>query len=65
VHRDQARGRSWSGSWRLTASDGAPPVDRIDGDRLCELLKRYDLGVKTANPAVEDVTIDLAFFAEI
>lgn len=23
------------------------PVDRIDGDRLCELLRRYDLGVRT------------------
>ena len=27
--------------------DGAPPIDLIDGDRLCELLKRYDLGVRT------------------
>ncbi len=24
--------------------DGAPPIDLIDGDRLCELLKRYELG---------------------
>jgi Restriction endonuclease len=23
--------------------DGAPPIDLIDGDRLCDLLKRYDL----------------------
>ncbi len=45
--------------------DGAPPIDLIDGDRLCELLKRYDLGVRTAIRTVEDVTIDAAFFGEI
>jgi Restriction endonuclease len=27
--------------------DGAPPIDLIDGDRLCDLLKRYERGVKT------------------
>ena len=45
--------------------DGAPPIDLIDGDRLCELLKRYDLGVRTTTRTVEDVGIDAAFFAEI
>jgi len=45
--------------------DGAPPIDLIDGDRLCELLKRYDLGVQTTTRTVEDVRIDIAFFAEI
>ena len=45
--------------------DGAPPIDLIDGDRLCELLKRYDLGVQTTTRTVEDVRIDAAFFAEI
>ena len=45
--------------------DGAPPIDLIDGDRLCELLKRYDLGVHTATRTVEDVTIDTVFFGEI
>ena len=45
--------------------DGAPPIDLIDGDRLCELLKRYDLGVRTAIRAVEDVSIDAMFFSEI
>jgi restriction system protein len=45
--------------------DGAPPIDLIDGDRLCELLKRYDLGVRTTTRTVEDVGIDDAFFAEI
>ncbi len=45
--------------------DGAPPIDLVDGDRLCELLKRYDLGVRTTTRTVEDVGIDAAFFAEI
>ena len=45
--------------------DGAPPIDLIDGDLLCELLKKYDLGVQTATRTVEDVTIDGAFFDEI
>jgi restriction system protein len=45
--------------------DGAPPIDLIDGDRLCELLKRYDLGVRTTTRTVEDVTIDATFFGEI
>lgn len=45
--------------------DGAPPIDLIDGDRLCELLKKYDLGVQTKIRSVEDVTIVNSFFAEI
>jgi restriction system protein len=45
--------------------DGAPPIDLIDGDRLCDLLKRYDLGVQTTTRTVEDVTINAAFFNEI
>jgi restriction system protein len=43
----------------------APPIDLIDGDRLCELLKRYDLGVRTAIRTVEDISIDATFFSEI
>ena len=45
--------------------DGAPPVDLIDGDRLCKLLKQYELGVRTVTRTVEDVSIDPAFFGEI
>jgi len=41
--------------------DGAPPIDLIDGDRLCDLLKTYDLGVHTTTRTVEDVTIDSTF----
>jgi restriction system protein len=47
------------------ARDGAPPIDLIDGDRLCDLLKQYDVGVRTTTRTVEDVAIDPAFFAEI
>lgn len=45
--------------------DGAPPIDLIDGDRLSELLKRYDLGVRTAIRTVEDISIDTNFFGDI
>lgn len=45
--------------------DGAPPVDLIDGDRLCDLLKEYELGVRTEIRQVEDVTVDASFFAEV
>ncbi len=47
------------------ARDGAPPIDLIDGDRLCKLLKQYELGVRTVTRTVEDVSIDPAFFGEI
>jgi restriction system protein len=29
--------------------DGAPPVELIDGDRLCDLLKEFKLGVRVAS----------------
>ncbi|MBM2617155.1 restriction endonuclease [Actinoplanes sp. LDG1-06] len=45
--------------------DGAPPVDLIDGHRLCDLLKEYDLGVTTTIRQVEDVAVDAEFFTEV
>jgi restriction system protein len=45
--------------------DGAPPIDLIDGDRLCELLKEHKLGVRTELRQVEDVTVDREFFSEV
>jgi len=45
--------------------DGAPPVDLIDGDRLCDLLKEYDLGLKTTVRQIEDITVDTEFFSDI
>ena len=43
--------------------DGATPIDLIDGDRLCDLLKDNQLGVKTE--MVEHVKIDPAWFEGI
>lgn len=43
--------------------DGAIAIDLIDGDRLCELLKQFDLGVKTER--VERVIIDGQWLQEI
>lgn len=45
--------------------DGAPPVDLIDGAALCQLLKRYALGVSTAVEQVEHVAVDPAFFDQV
>lgn len=40
--------------------DGAPPIDLIDGEMLCEKLKEFSLGVKTK--VVEEIEIDETFF---
>jgi restriction system protein len=45
--------------------DGAPPVDLIDGRRLCDLLKEYDLGVRTEKRVVEDVALEKDFFSDL
>jgi restriction system protein len=45
--------------------DGAPPVDLIDGDRLCDLLKNHGLGVDATTRTIEDVRVDREFFADI
>ena len=43
--------------------DGAIAIDLIDGPRLCELLKQFDLGVKTET--IERVTIDNQWLQEV
>ena len=43
--------------------DGAPPIDLIDGDLLCEKLKEFNLGVKTE--LIEEVTINPEWFEKI
>jgi len=45
--------------------DGAPPIDLIDGQRLCELLKQYELGVRTTTRQVEDVSVDRDFWTSL
>ena len=41
--------------------EGAPQIDLIDGDRLCELLKEHALGVNST----ESVAINSAWFADL
>ncbi len=43
--------------------DGAPPVDLIDGERLCDLLKEHRMGVDVR--LVEDVEVSPEFFADL
>ena len=43
---------------------GAFPVDLVDGDALCELLRENSLGVRTVERKVEDITVDQAYFAQ-
>lgn len=45
--------------------DGAPPIDLIDGERLCDLLKEHRLGVIANVRQVEDVSVDRDFFADV
>ncbi|MBA3576955.1 MAG: restriction endonuclease [Sphingomonas sp.] len=45
--------------------DGAPSIDLIDGDALCELLKEKELGVRVRPVVTEEVTILPEFFDEI
>jgi restriction system protein len=42
--------------------DGAPPIDLIDGELLCEKLKEFSLGVKTK--IVEEIEVDETFFSK-
>ncbi len=44
--------------------DGAPPVELIDGQRLCDLLKEYQLGVEIKQRIEEDVILVPDFFNE-
>lgn len=44
---------------------GAPPIDLVDGDGLCDLLKEHGLGLRTTVRTVEDVALVPAFFAEL
>ena len=46
---------------REATRDGAPAIDLVDGDTLCDLLKELKLGV--AVRLVEAVSFDPAFFA--
>lgn len=43
--------------------DGAPPIDLIDGEQLCEKLKELKLGVETE--FIEEVTVNPEWFDKI
>jgi restriction system protein len=45
--------------------DGATPIELIDGDKLCDLLQQYDLGVRTTQRVVEDVEVVAEFFQDM
>jgi len=44
---------------------GAEPIDLINGDGLCDLLKEYRLGVAVSHRQVEDVEVKAEFFQDI
>lgn len=43
--------------------DGAPPIDLIDGELLCDKLKEFNLGVKTE--LIEEISVNAEWFSKI
>ncbi len=50
---------------REATRDGAHPIELIDGELLCDLLKQYELGVDTVPRVEEEVTVRRGFFEDI
>lgn len=48
---------------REATRDGAPPIDLIDGDQLCDLLKQLKLGVRTE--LVERMAVEPSWFENL
>ena len=48
---------------REATRDGAPAIDLVDGDTLCDLLKRLKIGVSVEQ--IEHVVIDKNVFSTI
>jgi restriction system protein len=44
---------------------GAPPIDLIDGQRLCQLLREYNLGTVTTVRTIENVLVERSFFDDV
>ena len=44
---------------------GAPTVDLIDGENLCDLLKQHKIGVNVQLRTVEDVTVSSEYFERL
>lgn len=49
---------------REATREGASPIELIDGNQLCDLLKQYRLGVAVESRTVEDVALRPQFFDE-
>ena len=45
--------------------DGAPPVELVDGDTLCDQLKEFAIGVRTTIRSVEHIDIVDGFFESV
>ena len=56
-------GRFTSSAREEANRDGATPIDLVDGEELCELLKTYDLGVETHT--IEESMVVTDFFEQI
>lgn len=56
-------GRFTAEARREATRDGAPAIDLVDGDDLCQLLKELKIGVRTK--IVEEIEIDEAVLAAI
>jgi restriction system protein len=54
-------------AWRRASvwgtRDGAPAIDLIDGDLLCDLLKQLKLGTQVL--MVENVVVDAEWFGKL
>ena len=50
---------------REATRDGAPPIDLIDGELLCEKLKELKLGVETKTKVIESVEINPDWFKKL
>jgi len=48
---------------REATRDGAPAIDLIDGDLLCDLLKQLKLGTQVL--MVENVVVDAEWFGKL
>jgi restriction system protein len=47
------------------ARAGTQPLDLIDGQRLCDLMREFGLGLSVRRRVVEDIRIDREFFDEL
>ena len=58
-------GRFTKGAQQEAARDGAPPIDLIDGDALCDLLKELGIGIKVKTETVATIILEEEYFASI